>query len=117
MEVVIDWVNKVALRLPLVKEWMHSRPDLWSYIIEWLKEFPEPPNPQYQDRHSTVRLNKPRSMARASPYRYILPRRNQALNFYRRHILVQIKQGSTPDLSHEVDIDYYHLDDFKLVKD
>ena len=52
MEVVVDWVNKVALRLPLVREWMYTHPDLWTYIIEWLKEFPDPPMSQFQDRQS-----------------------------------------------------------------
>ena len=35
----------------------------------------------------------------------------------RRNYLIQIKQEQAPDLSGEVDIDYYHLDDYKLQKD
>ena len=55
--------------------------------------------------------------SKESGYRYSYPVRNRAHNFYRRHCLIQIKQGSCPDLAHEIDIDYYHLDDFKLQKD
>ena len=64
-----------------------------------------------------MRLNKPRSMAHVSPFRWMLPRRIQALGLYRRHSMIMIKQGETPDLSQEVDLDCYHLDDFKLMKD
>ena len=56
-------------------------------------------------------------MAHVSPFRWMLPRRIQALGLYRRHSMIMIKQGETPDLSQEVDLDCYHLDDFKLMKD
>lgn len=38
MEVVIDWVIKVAFRLPLMREWMQANPEKWTYLIDWLKE-------------------------------------------------------------------------------
>lgn len=65
-------------------------------------------------------LQKSRSTGKQkdiSIHRYNNPRRNQALCFYRRHTLIQIKQGQVTDLSNEIDIDYYHLDDFKLQRD
>lgn len=46
-----------------------------------------------------------------------MPRRTQSLNLYRKTILVYIKNGNCPDLSQEVDIDYYHLDDYKLTRE
>jgi len=50
-------------------------------------------------------------------YRFNL-RRNQALCFYRKHCLIQLKSGQqVPDLSAEIDLDYYHLDEFKLRRD
>ena len=69
------------------------------------------------DRTSNIRLTKSIN-AKISPYRYTDPIRNRAHNFYRRNCLIQIKSGQgIPDVSGEVDIDYYHLDDFKLQKD
>lgn len=114
MEIVSDWVIKVASRIELVRNWMQANSGKWDYMIEWYKQNPECPLPQYQDRNSLVRLNKPRNHARPSHYRYSNTNRNKGANFMRRNSLIQIKQGHAPDLSHEFDIDYYHLDDFKL---
>ena len=114
MEIVTDWVIKVACRLPLVRDFMQSNPGLWDFMIEWFKQNPEVPLPQYQDRNSMVRLQKPNNHVRVSNYRYANHERNKGANFMRRNSLVQIKTGQAVDLSHEVDLDYYHLDDFKL---
>lgn len=43
MEVLIDFVIKIGLRIPEVKIWMGSNLELWSYLFEWLKANPEPP--------------------------------------------------------------------------
>lgn len=86
-------------------------------MIEWYKQNPEPPMPQYQDRNSVIKLFKPQKHGRPSPYRFQNSYRNKGANFMRRNSLIQIKQGQFIDLSHEIDIDYYHLDDFKLQKD
>lgn len=75
MEVVTDWIIKVAFRLPLMREWMQAHPELWGYMVDWYKENNEPPRPQH-DRQAAVHLNKPRTIARPSIYRYSLPRRN-----------------------------------------
>ena len=64
-----------------------------------------------------IRLTKPRNPARPSQNRYVNSCRNKGANFMRRNSLIQIKQGQFIDLSQEIDIDYYHLDDFKLQKD
>jgi len=117
MEIVTDWVIKVAFRLEFMRNWMQANPDMWGFMIDWYKQNPEPPMPQYQDRNSLVRLNKPKNNINYSNFRFSNPCRNRGANFMRRHALIQIKQGQAIDLSHEVDIDYYHLDDFKLQKD
>lgn len=97
MEVVIDWVIKVAFRVPLMCDWMHKNPLVWNFLIDWLKENPLPPMEQYQDRRSAVILNKhdPNISRRAqdaktSMYRFG-NKRNQALCFYRKNSLIQIK--------------------------
>ena len=117
VEVVTDWVIKVAFRLPLMRDWMRANPKSWSYLIDFFKLNPEPPMLNNYDRTSNIRLTKSIN-AKISPYRYTDPIRNRAHNFYRRNCLIQIKSGQgIPDVSGEVDIDYYHLDDFKLQKD
>lgn len=30
MEVVTDWIIKVACRIEFVRQWMHAKPELWS---------------------------------------------------------------------------------------
>lgn len=89
MEVIIDWVNKVACRLPMVRTWMHANVKHWSFLSEWLSEHKEPP--QYGDKRSQVMLNKPRSMASPSQYRFQMPKRIFSLNQYRKIILHSIK--------------------------
>lgn len=65
-----------------------------------------------------MHLNKPDNLSQCGIYRFN-SRRNSALSFYRKNMLIQLKQGSDqlPDLSKEIDIDYYHLDEFKLKRD
>ena len=43
MEVAIDWVIKVAFRVPIFRDWMQANNDYWNFLIEWLKENKEPP--------------------------------------------------------------------------
>ena len=117
IEIVTDWVVKVALRMPFVQDWMRTNTESWEFMIEWFKQNLDVPMPQYQDRNTGVRLNKPKNNVRPSQYRYQNAYRNKGMNFMRRNSLIQIKQGQAPDLSGEVDIDYYHLDDYKLQKD
>ena len=111
MEVALDWIVKVAFRVPMVRDWMKANLETWQYLIDWTKVNQD--LPLASDRN--MYLTKPRSTARSNNIRNKV--RTQALNFYRRHGLVMIKQGQCPDLSQETDLDYYHLDDFKLVKD
>ena len=47
MEVVTDWIIKVAYRLEFMRSWMHANPDMWGFIIDWYKQNPEAPLPQY----------------------------------------------------------------------
>ena len=115
MEAVVDWVIKVAFRLPLMRDWMQAHQDLWGHLIEWFKDNNEPPQ-QHARNANGIQVNKPQNLA-ISNQRYYYPYRNRAQAFYRRHCLIQIKQGQGPDLINEFDIDYYHLDDFKLQKD
>ena len=112
IEIVTDWVVKVALRMPFVQDWMRTNTESWEFMIEWFKQNLDVPMPQYQDRNTGVRLNKPKNNVRPSQYRYQNAYRNKGMNFMRRNSLIQIKQGQAPDLSGEVDIDYYHLDDY-----
>jgi len=37
MEIVTDWVIKVAFRIELVRQWMHANNELWSFMIDWYK--------------------------------------------------------------------------------
>lgn len=74
MEVVTDWVIKVASRIPFMREWMQANAELWSHMIDWHKENSEPPMQQYID--SKVMLNKPNQRTRNSLYRFRLNRRN-----------------------------------------
>lgn len=117
MECIIDWVIKVSLRIPMMREWMEANSKSWTYLIDWLKKNPSPPINQQYGRQ-TVLLNKPDNVSQCGMYRFN-SRRNSALSFYRKNMLIQLKQGSDqlPDLSKEIDIDYYHLDEFKLNRD
>lgn len=62
-------------------------------------------------------LNKPKSRNFNISVNRYNQRKNYILNWYRKFSLVQIKERQIPYLKDEVDIDYYHLDDNKLVKD
>ena len=117
MECIIDWVIKVSLRIPMMREWMEANSNSWTYLIDWLKKNPSPPMGQQYGRQSVL-LNKSDNPSQCGMYRFN-SRRNSALSFYRKNCLIQLKQGSNtlPDLSNEIDIDYYHLDEFKLNRD
>jgi hypothetical protein len=43
MEVMIDFVIKIGFRIPEVKKWMVNNVEHWTYLLEWLKANPEPP--------------------------------------------------------------------------
>ena len=63
MEIVTDWVIKVAFRMPLMREWMQNNLNSWDFMIEWFKQNLDAPMPQYE-RNSLVRLNKPKNPIR-----------------------------------------------------
>jgi hypothetical protein len=46
MEAMIDFVIKIGTRIPEVKAWLVNNPQQWSYLLEWLKQNPEPPQSQ-----------------------------------------------------------------------
>jgi len=43
MEVLIDWIIKVGMRVPLMREWMQANAQVWTFLIDWLKDNPNPP--------------------------------------------------------------------------
>ena len=45
MEVVTDWVVKVALRTPFVQNWMRTNTESWDFMIEWFKQNLDAPLP------------------------------------------------------------------------
>ena len=120
MEVVIDWIIKVAFRNGNMRSWMRENVHHWGYLIDWLKENNEPPQSfmgygAVQGNQTMKLCKRTRDATTTSQYRYD-KRRNQVLNFYRKNSLIKLKHGQDiPDTSHEVDMDQHHLDEFKLV--
>lgn len=43
METIIDFIIKIGFRIPECSTWFVANYDQWSYLTEWLKENPEPP--------------------------------------------------------------------------
>lgn len=57
MEILIDWVIKVSLRIPFVNAWMAANQKSWHYIFDWLKQNVQPPC--FNDRNNPVEMTKP----------------------------------------------------------
>lgn len=113
MEVFTDWVIKVAFRVPLFREWLHQNVEISvAPLLNFFKLYQEPP----QQYHQRLSLHKPKRVPQESMFRNYR-RLNAAHAAYRKSSLTKIKMGDCPDLSGEVDIDYYHLDDYKLLRE
>jgi hypothetical protein len=108
MEVVIDWVIKMAFRNQYFKTWMRSNVQQWDHLIHWVKDNTEVPQNFMgygSTSNSTLKLCKRSRDSTQSGYRYD-KRKNQVLNFYRKSSLITIKMGQeVPDTSGEIDID------------
>ena len=59
MECVIDWLIKVSMRVPMMRQWMQENDNEWTWLIEWLKLNKSPPTQNhYGNRTSSVVLYK-----------------------------------------------------------
>jgi hypothetical protein len=123
MESLIDFVIKIGLRVPECKTWMVNNYSTWSYLFDWLKANPEPPQSNnyygqtyYQERQSNMKLNKHKyTKAREPRYDKVI---NQSLFFFRRTYLIHLKDPNhILDLSRDFDLDQLDLTDFKFTRE
>lgn len=114
METIIDFVIKIGARIPECKAWFVNNQETWSYLFEWLKANPEPPQSQYYGGYqSSCKMNK-------NKYTKIRERRydktvNQALLFVRRTYLVYLRDpANTISWADEPDLDQLDMTDYKF---
>lgn len=116
---MIDFVIKIGFRIPEVKKWMASNVEHWTYLLEWLKANPEPPQQTTYysgQQYNQMRMNK-QKYSKLIQSRYD-KNKNQTLLFVRRTNLIHLKNGNNvPDLSQEIDLDQFDLTDYKYIRD
>lgn len=104
---MIDFVIKIGFRIPEVKKWMVNNVEHWTYLLEWLKANPEPPqqtNYYSGQQYNQMRMNKLK-YSKLIHNRYD-KNKNQTLLFVRRTNLINLKNpNNVLDLSQEIDLD------------
>lgn len=117
METIIDFVIKIGHRIPDCKAWFVKNPDAVEYLLQWLKQNPEPPHSQYYGGYqSSMKMNK-HKYTKMRDRRYDKTT-NQAMVFIRRTFLMHLRDPqSAIDWSHEVDLDQLDMTDFKFTRE